>query len=52
MKATLSVVFTLAMCHSASGAIKTETVSVPMRDGIKLAPMFIAMTLLNGSAVF
>jgi putative CocE/NonD family hydrolase len=37
MKATLSVLFTLAMCHSVFGEIKTETVSVPMRDGVKLA---------------
>lgn len=37
MKATLSVLFTLAICHSVFGEIKTETVSIPMRDGVKLA---------------
>jgi putative CocE/NonD family hydrolase len=37
MKASLSVLLTLALCHSAFGEIKTETVSVPMRDGVKLA---------------
>jgi putative CocE/NonD family hydrolase len=37
MKARLFVLFTLALCHTVFGDIKTETVSVPMRDGIKLA---------------
>jgi len=37
MKASLSVLFTLALCNSAFSGIKTETVSVSMRDGIKLA---------------
>jgi uncharacterized protein len=37
MKASLSVLFTLALCHSVFGAIRTETVNVPMRDGVKLA---------------
>ena len=37
MKATIFVLVTLALCHTAFGDIKTETVSVPMRDGIKLA---------------
>lgn len=37
MKATLFVVVTLALCHSVFGDIKTETVRVPMRDGVKLA---------------
>ena len=36
MKATLFVLVTLAVCHSAFGDTKTETVSVPMRDGINL----------------
>lgn len=37
MKATLFVLVALALCQSAFGDIKIETVSVPMRDGIKLA---------------
>ena len=37
MKATLAVLFTLAMCHSALGEIRTESVRVPVRDGVKLA---------------
>ena len=37
MKATLFVLVSLALCQSAFGDIKIETVSVPMRDGIKLA---------------
>lgn len=37
MKATLFVLVTFALCHSVFGEIKTETVSVPMRDGVKLA---------------
>ena len=37
MKATIFLLVTLALCHTAFGDIKTETVSVPMRDGIKLA---------------
>lgn len=37
MKASLSVFLTLALCQSAFGDITNETVSVPMRDGVKLA---------------
>ena len=37
MKATISILFSLVMCHSVFGEIRTETVSVPMRDGVKLA---------------
>jgi predicted acyl esterase len=37
MKATLSILLSLVMCHSVFGEIRTETVSVRMRDGIKLA---------------
>jgi putative CocE/NonD family hydrolase len=37
MKARLFVLFTLALCHTVFGDIKTETVNVPMRDGVKLA---------------
>jgi putative CocE/NonD family hydrolase len=37
MKASLPVLFTLALCHSVFGEVKTETVRVPMRDGVQLA---------------
>lgn len=37
MKASLSVLFTLALCHSVFGETRTGTVMVPMRDGVKLA---------------
>lgn len=37
MKTAPFIFFWLAMCHSAIGEIKSETVSVPMRDGVKLA---------------
>ena len=37
MKASLSVLLTLALCQSAFGEIKIDTVSVPVRDGVKLA---------------
>lgn len=37
MKAAPFIFFSLALCHSAFGEIKSETVSVPMRDGVKLA---------------
>jgi uncharacterized protein len=37
MKVALSVLFLLAACQSVFGEIKSETVSVAMRDGVKLA---------------
>lgn len=36
MKTAMFIFFSLALCHSAFGEIKSETVSLPMRDGVKL----------------
>ena len=36
MKTATFIFFSLALCHSAFGEIKSETVSLPMRDGVKL----------------
>ncbi len=37
MKTATFIFFSLALCQSAFGEIKSETVSVPMRDGVMLA---------------
>jgi len=36
MKASLTLLFALALCHTACGEIKSETARVPIRDGVNV----------------